>query len=62
MCHTIFIINDDICESTDTEDFFSDLSSANGMLPIIISPETARVVIDDSNEPECEYVNFTIIA
>ena len=62
MCHTIFIINDDICESTDIEDFFSDLSSASGMLPITISPETARVVIDDSNEPECEYVNFTIIA
>ena len=59
VCHTIMIIDDNICESD--KDFFSDLSPVSGMLPITIDPETARVIIDDSNEPECEYINCTII-
>ena len=54
VCHTIEIINDDICEHNPNEFFFSDLAYVSGMQPITIAPPTARVVIDDSGEPECK--------
>ena len=54
MCHTIDITNDDICESDPNEFFFSDLAYVSGDQPIAIAPSTARVVIDDSDEPECK--------
>ena len=55
ICHTIDIQDDFICESD--EHFFSDLLYVNGMQPIIISPSTAQVVIDDSDEQECKYTS-----
>ena len=54
-CHTIYINQDNICESSSNEFFFSDLAYVSGILPITISPPTARVIIDDSDQPECEY-------
>ena len=54
VCHTIDIIQDDICESDPNEQFFSDLAYVSGVLPITIDPSTAEVIIDDSAEPECK--------
>ena len=51
-CHTIDIVNDDICE-TDPNEFYSDLAYVSGVQPITIDPSTAQVVIDDSRETEC---------
>ena len=57
VCHTIDILQDDICESDPNEHFFSDLSYVSGEPPITIEPDNAQVVIDDSAEPECECIN-----
>ena len=56
VCHTIDILQDNICESSPNEFFFSDLAYVSGVQPITISPPTAQVVIDDSMEEECKYV------
>ena len=55
ICHTIDILQDNICEYPPNENFFPDLAYVSGMQPITIAPPTAQVVIDDSDEPECEY-------
>ena len=52
-CHTISILQDELCEYPPNEFFFSDLAYVSGLLPITISPSTAQVIIDDSFEPEC---------
>ena len=54
VCHTIDILQDDICEYPDNENFFSDLAYVSGVMPITIAPRTAEVVIDDSGEEECK--------
>ena len=54
VCHTIVIVNDDICERDPNENFFSDLVYVSGVMPITIAPSTAQIVIDDSAEPECK--------
>lgn len=54
VCHTIVIVNDDICERDPSENFFSDLAYVSGVMPITIAPSTAEIVIDDSAEPECK--------
>ena len=51
-CHRVTILQDDICEINQT-DFFSNLEYVNGTMPIIINPPRTRVIIDDTNEPEC---------
>ena len=61
VCHTIDILQDTICEIGPNEHFFSDLSYVSGLLPINISPPTARVVIDDSMEEECKYEQLTLL-
>ena len=53
ICHTIDILQDDICEDPN-EIFHSDLEYVSGEPPITISPPTAQIVIDDSDEPECK--------
>ena len=53
-CHNIDILQDDICESDLNETFFSDLSYVSGEQPITLSPPTAQIIIDDSDEPECK--------
>ena len=54
VCHTINIMDDDICESHQNEHFFSDLAYVSGIQPINIAPMTAQVIIDDTSEPECK--------
>ena len=56
VCHTIEILQDDICEYPPNEFFFSNLAYVSGVMPITIAPDTAQVVIDDSDEQECEYI------
>ena len=52
-CHTVLITQDDICEIDRIEDFFSDLAYVSGIMPINIDPPRTRVIVDDTNEPEC---------
>ena len=54
-CHDVQITQDDSCEIDPImiEDFFSNLAYVSGIMPIIIDPPRTRVVIDDTNEPEC---------
>ena len=61
VCHSITILQDNVCESDPNEYFFSNLSYVSGVQPISIDPPTAQVIIDDTNEPECEYINVTVI-
>ena len=52
-CHVVEIIDDDICETDPTEDFFSDLVFGGGSQPISVEPSQTRVVIDDTEQEEC---------
>ena len=61
VCHSITILQDNVCESDPNEFFFSDLSHVSGQERINIDPPTAQVIINDTNEPECEYINVTVI-
>ena len=54
VCHTIDILQDNICENDPNEFFLSDLAYVSGVQPITIYPPTAQVIIDDSAEPECK--------
>ena len=51
-CHSVTILKDDNCELP-LEDFFADLAYVSGRQIININIPTTRVIIDDSNEPEC---------
>ncbi|CAI8013538.1 hypothetical protein GBAR_LOCUS8570 [Geodia barretti] len=53
VCHDVVIIDDDDCE-TPFEDFFSNLEYGSGDMPIIITRDRTRVIINDTAEPECE--------
>ena len=61
VCHTIDILQDNICESSPNEFFFSDLAYVSGMQPITISPPTAEVIIDDSDQPECGEYSMSLL-
>jgi hypothetical protein len=52
VCHDVVIIDDDDCE-TPFEDFFSNLEYDSGEMPIIITRDRTRVIINDTAEPEC---------
>ena len=52
-CHRVLITQDDICEIDQIKDFFSNLAYVSGIMPIIIDPPRTRVIISDTNEPEC---------
>ena len=52
-CHRVIIFQDDICKIDQIEDFISNLTYFSGIMPIIIDPPRTRVIIDDTNEPEC---------
>ena len=45
------IIDDDDCEPT-PENFFADLSLVSGEL-VTVLPNTAEIIIDDSEENDC---------
>ena len=53
MCHTVDIIQDDVCEHSGPEDFFANLASVSSTLNINIVQDRTRVLIDDFNESEC---------
>ena len=54
VCHTITTTEDILCEAhPENEDFFSDLALVMGSFDVTIIPSTARVIIDDTDEPEC---------
>ena len=48
--HTIFIEQDQICE---TEFFFSNIVLDSGIQPIQVIHPQANITIDDTSEPEC---------
>ena len=52
-CYRVIIPQDNICEIVQVEDFFANLTYFSGIRPIIIDPPRTRVIIDDTNEPEC---------
>ena len=52
-CHTVVILQDDVCEHPVPEDFFANLAYVSGIQNINIVRDRARVLIDDSSEPEC---------
>ena len=49
-CHEVTILNDDICERPVQEYFFSTLELFSGQPVIVVDPEQARVIIDDSED------------
>ena len=51
--HTIIINQDDICENDPYEDFFSNLTLNSGIQPITVIRPRAKVIINDTLEPEC---------
>jgi hypothetical protein len=53
VCHDVVINDDNECEIDPIEDFFSTLEYVSGDMPIFIAPETTRVIINDTAEPEC---------
>ena len=46
-CHRVQIVNDDNCER-ELEQFFSRLALVSGTPVIIVDPDIAQVIIDDS--------------
>ena len=59
-CHTVVILQDDMCEHPDPEDFFANLAYVSGIQNINIVRERTRVLIDDSNEPECGELEYVV--
>ena len=51
--HTITIAQDLLCEDDPNEFFFSNIAFVSGTQPIEVIHPQARVIIDDSMEPEC---------
>ena len=52
-CHTVDILQDDLCEHPVPENFFADLAYVSGIQDINIVRDVTQVLIDDSNELEC---------
>ena len=51
--HTIIIRQDDICEDNPNEFFLSNIVLDSGAPPIEVIHPQARVIIDETFEPEC---------
>ena len=51
--HTIFIEQDQICETDSNEYFSSNIVLVNGVQPIQVIRPQATITIDDTSEPEC---------
>ena len=49
-CHSVVVLDDDICERPMLEYFLSSLSLFFGTHNITVSPDVARVEIDDSGD------------
>ena len=52
-CHSVRINDDDICEDDSNENFLSSLEFGGGEQPITVDPSLTKVIIDDTNQPEC---------
>ena len=50
VCHNIEIVNDDLCELSPIEFFSTFLEYENSQTPIIFSPNSAHVIINDTRE------------
>ena len=53
VCHTVTILSDTLCEVDPAESFISELMYFDGIMPIIVFPPQATVLINDENETEC---------
>ena len=51
--HTITINQDESCENSPNENFFSNIALTSGQPPIFVTRPRVRVIIDDSPQPEC---------
>ena len=51
--HTIFIEQDQICETDPIEVFFSNIVLDDGVQPIEVIRSQATIFINDTLEPEC---------
>ena len=56
-CHTVDILQDNVCEHPNSEDFSANLVYVGGIQNINIVQGRTRVLIDDSNESECSEFN-----
>ena len=50
ICHTVDIIQDDVCEHPDPEDFFANLAYVSVIPNITIVQDRTQVLIEDSKE------------
>ena len=51
--HTIFIEQDQLCETDPIEFFLSNIVLDSGVEPILVIRPQANITIDDTLEPEC---------
>ena len=47
-CHRVQILDDAVCELPEQEFFFSRLTLNSGRQVIVVQPEEARIIIDDT--------------
>ena len=60
-CHTVQIV-DNICEN-ESEEFLSNLTLASGVSRIIVDPDSARVIINDTDDcGKCVSVGLLTLA
>ena len=52
-CHIVVIVQDDLCEFPEPEDFSANLAYVSGIQDVIIIRDRTKILINDSNEPEC---------
>ena len=52
-CHIVVIVQDDLCEFPEPEDFSANLAYVSGIQYVIIIQDRTKILINDSNEPEC---------
>ena len=49
-CHSIQIVSNEICEEPELEHFFSNLTLVSGIPLITVDPDSAKVIINDTND------------
>ena len=59
-CHTVNIVNDDICEEPLTEHFLSDLAYVSGQQAITIDPAQAHIVIVEDGDDCGECIHLSL--
>ena len=60
-CHIVDILQDDVCDHPELEDFFANLAYVSGIQNINIVQDRTRVLIDDSSESECGESRLSVI-